>query len=448
MSKVDRLLPSGGPSREEIARRELGHTQIAPTTARILLAWFVAAILAVPTIELLGARARAASGVAVSWSHLLGLPRAIRTHLADNPPKEGRAWQRLQSANRVVLAGLSAFEGGLEDESILGQTLRPRTQAMMTRWLGAGNERVYAGENRWLFYRPDVEYLTGAGFLDPSQQQRRTDAVSEWETPPQPDPRRAIMQLQNQLARRGIALVVIPTPVKPGVHPEMLSRRYAGTSVVLQNPSFAAFVDDLRQNGVLVFDPSTILASGRADGPQYLAMDTHWRPEAMELVAEQLRDFIAANASLPPVDDPGYLVERVEVSNIGDVARMLDLPPGQPLHAPETVWLRRVLQPDGSAWRPSRDADVLVLGDSFANIYTLESLGWGTSAGLVEQLSFVLRRPLDRIVQNDDGAFATRVMLMQDPERLNGKRVVVYQFAARELSMGDWKMPPGSDGAN
>jgi alginate O-acetyltransferase complex protein AlgJ len=119
---------------------------------------------------------------------------------------------------------------------------------------------------------------------------------------------------------------------------------------------------------------------------------------------------------------------------------MLDLPQGTPMFPPEAVWLRRILQADGSLWRSSPDADVLVLGDSFSNIYTLESMGWGTSAGFVEQLSYLLRRPIDRLLQNDQGAFATREMLHRDRSRLDGKRVVVYQFAVRELMFGDWKV--------
>ena len=67
-------------------------------------------------------------------------------------------------------------------------------------------------------------------------------------------------------------------------------------------------------------------------------------------------------------------------------------------------------------------------------------MGWGTSAVFVEQLSYALRRPIDRIVQNDEGAFATRAMLQRTPDRLEGKRVVVYQFAERELAFGDWKV--------
>jgi alginate O-acetyltransferase complex protein AlgJ len=84
---------------------------------------------------------------------------------------------------------------------------------------------------------------------------------------------------------------------------------------------------------------------------------------------------------------------------------------------------------------------VLVLGDSFANIFSLESMGWGTSAGLVEHLSYALRRPLDRMVQNDAGSYATRQMLHTAPaERLAAKRVVIYQFAIRELAFGDWRI--------
>ena len=42
---------------------------------------------------------------------------------------------------------------------------------------------------------------------------------------------------------------------------------------------------------------------------------------------------------------------------------------------------------------------MLVLGDSFSNIYSLESMGWGDSAGFIEHLGYALARPLDRIVR-------------------------------------------------
>jgi alginate O-acetyltransferase complex protein AlgJ len=169
----------------------------------------------------------------------------------------------------------------------------------------------------------------------------------------------------------------------------------------------------------------------------------------MQRVAEALAAFIQAQVALPFVTEPGYRAEPREARQIGDTAAMLDLPAGQALYPPERVALRFVLGPDGDPWRPSRDADVLVLGDSFTNMYSLATMGWGEAAGLVEQLSHVLRRPVDRIVQNDQGASATRELLRRElgdeGDRLAGNRVVVWQFAARELSFGDWRvieLPP------
>jgi len=434
-------LPGATPSREEIARIEVGHTDVAPGTARAMLALFLVMIAIVPLVEWLGVRALRAEGLVPSWSHLTRLPAGIRTHLAEARAAPG-AWDLVVGVNRRVLSALSAFETALEDESVLGRALRPQAQAVLTRWLGAGNERVYKGAGGWLFYRPDVEYVTGRPFLEPRTLERRVASASEWDRPPQPDARPAIARFGRDLAARGITLVVMPTPLKPSIHPEGLASAYEGMQGVLQNPSYEALVADLRRAGVLVFDPAGSLAAARRFGPQYLETDTHWRPEAMEEVADRLARFITSEVSLPSVRRASHRVDRQEVSNAGDTARMLDLPEGSGLYPAETVWLRRILREDGSLWRSSRDADVLLLGDSFTNIYALESMGWGTSAGLAEQLSYALGRPVDRLVQNDEASFATRAMLQRDPSRLDGKRVVIYQFAARELSFGDWRLLP------
>jgi alginate O-acetyltransferase complex protein AlgJ len=111
-----------------------------------------------------------------------------------------------------------------------------------------------------------------------------------------------------------------------------------------------------------------------------------------------------------------------------------------------------VLESDGAAWRADPSADVLLLGDSFTNIYSLEAMRWGAGAGLAEQLSLALGRPIDRIAQNDAGAYATRQTLAQEmargDDRLAGKRLVIWEFAARELAVGDWKMIALSDAAH
>ena len=181
-------VPSGSLTREEVARRDLGETTVAPATVRLLLALFLTVIAAVPIAEVVRAWTRTLEASPTAWSHLAPLPGKLRVHLDEarlKPDRDG-AWTLLVSTNRIVLAGLSGFERALEDESLIGRSLRPGAQAMMTRWLRAGNERVYVGRERWLFYRPEVEYLTGRGFLDPSQLRRRVEGASEWTVPPPP----------------------------------------------------------------------------------------------------------------------------------------------------------------------------------------------------------------------------------------------------------------------
>ena len=413
--------------------------------ARVLAILFLACIGIVPALEWAAARGPDDAGE-TAWSHLTGMGARAHERLAVDAGSEAGLARRVVVANRAVLEGFKAFEDGLAEQARIGRLLRPPAQLVLSGRLGAGNERVYVGREGWLFYRPEVEYLTGPGFLDPAVLARRVSTASEWTAAPQPDPRPAIIRFARQLEARGITLVVMPTPLKPMIHPEKLASGYEAAPSPLHNPSFSAFAEDLRRAGVLVFDAADELArAGRSTGrPQFLATDTHWRPEAMARAADALAALLRARVPMPAADDPGYMTEPREVTSAGDTAAMLDLPPGQGLYPPETVSIRRVLSADGAAWRPSRKADVLVLGDSFTNIYSLASMGWGDSAGFAEQLSHALGRPVDRIVQNSDGASATRLalrrMLATGDDRLAGTRVVIWQFAARELPIGDWRV--------
>src|SRR5215204_2725214 len=99
---------------------------------------------------------------------------AQSAHRSAAATMEGHgAWRLITSVNQSIIASLSEFEQALDEDSLLSQLVRPATQIVITGWLGAGNERVYRGREGWLFYRPDVEYITGRPFLDPVQIARR-----------------------------------------------------------------------------------------------------------------------------------------------------------------------------------------------------------------------------------------------------------------------------------
>jgi len=242
---------------------------------------------------------------------------------------------------------------------------------------------------------------------------------------------------------RGIDLIAIPVPMKPGIDTNRLSARVE-ENAPLHNASFAEFKGRLENAGVRVFDPAPFLMQRKtalSGAALYLETDTHWRPETVEYVAETLAALIPPSSQAPRT--PFQLAEK-EINALGDIARMLRLPESQNLFRPEKVTIHEVL-PGNTIWRPSKDADILLLGDSFSNIFSLEPLGWGESAGFAEHLSRALGgRPLDCILRNSDAAFATREMLNRDlargRDRLAGKKLVVWEFAARELAFGDWKM--------
>ena len=127
-----------------------------------------------------------------------------------------------------------------------------------------------------------------------------------------------------------------------------------------------------------------------------------------------------------------------------DVRDFLKLPDSEKLFPKEYVSVREFK----SSF--SRDSDILLLGDSFANIYSLDSMNWGRNGGLAENLAALLNKPIDVILRNDDGAFATRALLANELKRNNdhlaGKKIVVWEFAIRELTNGDWKLLNMSSG--
>jgi alginate O-acetyltransferase complex protein AlgJ len=426
-------------SREEIAAIEVGHTDISPTVSRLLIAIFLLVITGVPAVQ-----------IVCDLCAKAGTRRPYCTRVFSILPGTSelgalRNFDSLVKLNTRMLKDINEFEDELEDGSLLQKTLIPPTQAVLTGWLRAGNEKAYCGRDRWLFFRPGVDYVTARGFLEPRVLAERARSGNEWTPPPQPDPLKAILHFRDQLAARGIKLLIVPVPVKPSIHPEKFSSRFSGEQA-LQNPSFEEFKKRLADAGIKVFDPAPALMKlkQKRKSPVYLESDTHWTPGGMQGVATTLAAFIRKSCGFSGDGGARYTRDNVEVSNLGDIAGMLKLPAGQSFYAKQTVTVQEVLDGEGKPWESTEKSEILLLGDSFSNIYSLEGMNWGRSAGLVEQLSFELKRPLDRIVINDNGAHASRGALARELgrgiDRLHGKWLVIWEFAARELSVGDWKL--------
>ena len=212
-------------SREEEAELALKNSGFAGPSRILLIVLFLGTILAIP---------------AVQFAHEMQAPRSDERAGTFNLYKPYPAWKKIRAVRgprdlwRLLprAAELKAAEKELETDSVVSEWLLPRVQLALVS-LGAGNEQVYLGRDRWLFYRPDVDYVTGPPFLEQKVMTHRARAGAL-----QSDPVKAIADFRDQLRERGIDLIAVPIPMKPGVEPRHLSAR-SGPNRILQNPSFA-----------------------------------------------------------------------------------------------------------------------------------------------------------------------------------------------------------------
>ena len=404
------------PAHDELLRRGIIHTRISRGTAWALVLGFLLVIYAVPLAQIVADK--------LNDEEIVLLDLFRRKPTRDN---------------------LKQLEQDLDNNSMFRSYVQPRMQAQLTRYGRVGNKKAVVGHEGWLYYQPGVAYLGGQPFLsDDVIQSRRRAARMEAGEEVHPDPRPAILAFARALAARGIKLVLLPIPDKAMLHPAQLHGRWPQQPTPPpRNPDFARFVAEMQAQGVLVFDATPPLL-GPQDAPRFLQQDTHWTPAWMAEVARDLAGFVKQHAALPaPATANPWHTEAESAERVGDIVDMLKLPDDQTLFASRTATIEKVLDPKSAPFAPDPAAEVLLLGDSFTNIFTQAPMGWGESAGLAPHLALALGRPLDVIAQNDAGAFATRQLLARElaagEDRLAGKRVVIWEFAVRELGVGDWK---------
>lgn len=395
--------------REAEAKAEIAATRLPQAVGRALLVAFGLLLIVPLSFEL----ARDTRRNGTPWH---GLGTAARKAVGE------LAARRPIAANRALHAGMIRFEKDLEGTSVVRAFALDGVQDLLGGVLQGGSEQVRVGHDGWLFLQSDVELVTT-------------------KTPPS-GALAAMVRFRDDLASRGIELLVLPVPPKTMVHPEKLARR----AVPSIPTTFARLVAELEAAEVAVLDPTELLVAAASESPMFLEKDSHWSPGAVELVARAVAQDLEKKGWLTPSRASGLERFTHTQRSVGDLVAPLGVPSGSALAAPQEVTLHPVRQANGATLRPSREAPVLLLGDSFSNVFSQSALGWGEGAGLAEQLAFELGGPVDRLSQNAGGAAATRHelarLLASGDDRLAGKRVVIYQFAARELATSDWPAIP------
>lgn len=410
--------------REAAALKELGRTDVSRRLSRQINFGFIGLLVLFVVGELLSPlwdENKRVPLVVQFWQETGRSVRAVEVDPEQSP------FENILSVNRSLRTVLEKWENYPEEEAWLAPWMRPLTQLLFSDSFGVGNEQVYMGRDGWLFFRDDVDALLERPLSEESIQARV----------------RTVIDFRDQLAERNIQLFLVPTPVKPSLYSDFLSPRLLPSDTI-RSRSEEDILNRLKTAGVEVLDPMDFLNEHfSTDGrPGYLQTDTHWTPEAMESVAGNLAEKILKNdwVSEGRRDWPR---QRIPHAGVGDTLSLLGLPKWVEEDRKEEVRLWTLHQPERMPEPIERDSPILLLGDSFTNIFSVGEMGWGERGGFAEHLAWHLRQPVDRLSRNDAGASSTRQLLSREMargfDRLEGKRVVVWQFAAREWVWGQWE---------
>ncbi len=327
---------------------------------------------------------------------------------------------------------LRAYEQSLEETSLVVKQFRPWMQYLEWRFLADAGEKAVVGRHAWLFYRPSVRYLI-----------ERQTGVPESDSG---DPVAAIRSFRDQLEARRIRLLVVPVPNKESVYPEMLARRAEGAGVVVCERT-RRLLDQLERSGVEYVDLFEVFRRARQEQSRpeprrlYLAQDTHWSPEGARVaagaVARRVLDGGTVNRG-----ERAYVERSITVRRHGDLLQMLHVPQIERALEPASLACQQVIQSDtGTPYRDAPESEVLILGDSFLRIYEQDEPG---AAGFIAHVARELGQPLTSIVNDGGASTLVRQSLAHRPTLLLNKRLVIWEFAERDIRYGTegWQIVP------
>jgi hypothetical protein len=327
---------------------------------------------------------------------------------------------------------LHEYEQNLEKTSLVVKQLRPWMQYLEWRLLADAGENAVLGRHGWLFYRPSVRYV-----IERPARAPEGDFV---------DPVAAIQSFRDQLDARGIRLLLVPVPNKESVYPEMVAARANHAGVIVCDET-RRLLDELKHRGIEYVD--LFEAFGRAKQQEkssapirlYLARDSHWSPEGAQLAAGAVARRALKGGGLA-LGHYAYTERSLTALRHGDLVAMLQVPQIERALEPETLTCRQVIHQDtGALYRDSPESEVLILGDSFLRIYEKDEPG---AAGLIAHLARELGQPLTSIVNDGGASTLVRQDLARRPSLLVNKRLVIWEFAEREIRLGTqgWRIVP------
>ena len=297
---------------------------------------------------------------------------------------------------------------------------------------------VVEGVDGWLFLKEDLDHLAAGQFWGES-----AAAASRSKDKANADPLPAILEYNKLLAEKGITLYLMPVPPKALVYPDKLSATLDRKAGAEDKALYREFYAKLSAGGVKIIDLLPDLAANRDKAQLYCRTDTHYSGAGLALFAKTTAEAIKKEAWYGEAVKKEYARNPQKVTIRGDLTQMAGgAGPGEELE------LSLVTGKDnGKQVEPDMQSPVILLGDSHALVFQAGGDLHAKGAGLFDHLSAELGFPVDLLGVRGSGVTPARIKLFQrvkqDSGYLNGKKALIWCFAAREFTgTGGWRRIP------
>jgi len=256
----------------------------------------------------------------------------------------------------------------------------------------------------------------------------KSDTVAALDTWRKHHPYNAIRSYAEQLAERGIELLVVPAPNKFQVYPDDVPGFELPEPFVGADLGTYDFFAELGAAGVEVLNLApTFIAQRFADDAHYLfnRYDSHWTARGVALAADVIAERVRAMPWFTPgPNEAGTDFHYEEVSGQWQVYQRHTSKADEPVD----MVFPAVLGADGKpAHQRDRLSPILLIGDSFSYQYRAEG------ADLASQLFARLGYALDTISVSGGGKDAIWQALAQREGDLSEKRLVIWCFSGLVL---------------
>ena len=301
------------------------------------------------------------------------------------------------------------------------------------------------GLDGWLFFGPELRHLSlnkvwGSDAVEVTRARRPEDA----------DPLPAILDFKQQLDTLGVELLLVPVPPKAAIFPEKISDAIEiPIPVPRLDPALQQFYEQLQASGVDLLDLTEHFITERfhAEGPLYCRTDTHWSGTGCTVAAAAIAARVRARPWYEALEHQTFGASWYSTTITGDLTLN-----GGVRADREELRLRGVVTAIAgtrarSSVPPDPNSAVVLLGDSHNLVFHVGDDMHASGAGLPDQLAFELGLPIDVVAVRGSGATPARINLLRraqtDPTYWNKKRLVIWCFAARELTESDgWRLVP------